>query len=243
MQLSGQRHGSAVLEALPDKGLAHWHVRLKGTGMLARIPKQSQMALGAQDNLLYQSTCFRRAAPSGHVPRLEAVLVLSEPLPRGALLVEEVIGDPANRQEHLGAIMQALAAIHAMPVPPPPDRAPLLDESDPLAGLVPLIDAQARYLDDSIVPAETARVLKARLQDCDAAHGAPGEALSAAVDHRRRAPGQFSDHVDGQGGAGGSGEAALQLPTARSGTCQSVRVHGLGPRGSFGAVHRRRCAR
>lgn len=164
-QLSGRFPRPVVLEALPDKGLAHWHVRLKGKGLLARIPKQSQMALVAQDNLLYQSTCFRRAEPSGHVPQLEAVLGPSEHLPRGALLVEEIIGAPTSQPEHLGSIMQALAAIHALPVPPPPDRAPLLDESDPLAGLVALIEAQARYLDHSAVPAESARVLKARLQD------------------------------------------------------------------------------
>ncbi|EWS64222.1 hypothetical protein Y695_02537 [Hydrogenophaga sp. T4] len=101
-QLSGRFPRPVVLEALPDKGLAHWHVRLKGTGLLARIPKQSQMALVAQDNLLYQSTCFRRAEPSGHVPQLEAVLAPSEHLPRGALLVEEIIGAPASQPEHLG---------------------------------------------------------------------------------------------------------------------------------------------
>lgn len=161
--LSGRLHGPVVLEPLPDKGLAHWHVRMKGTGLLARIPKQSQMALAAQDNLLYQSICFRRAAPSGHVPYLEDVIPPSDQLPRGALLVEEIVGVPASRPEHLGAIMRALAAIHALPVPEPQDRAPLLDEPDPLAGLVALIDAQARYLDHPAVPAESARVLKARL--------------------------------------------------------------------------------
>ena len=42
------------LEPLKAKGLAHDHVRLVGTGWLARIPKQSQMQLGAQENLIYQ---------------------------------------------------------------------------------------------------------------------------------------------------------------------------------------------
>lgn len=162
-QLSGRFPGPFVLEALSDKGLAHWHVRLKGTGLLARIPKQSQMALAAQDNLLYQSVCFRRAAPSGHVPFLEGVIPPSDLLPRGALLVEEIVGVPASQPEHLGAIMKALAAINALPVPEPQDRAPLLDEPDPLVGLVELIDAQARYLDHPSVPAESTRVLKARL--------------------------------------------------------------------------------
>ena len=56
--LSGRLHGPVIVETLPDKGLAHWHVRLKGTGLLARIPKQSQMALAAQDNLLYRASAF-----------------------------------------------------------------------------------------------------------------------------------------------------------------------------------------
>jgi hypothetical protein len=39
------------LEPLPDTDLAHDHVRRIGTGLLARIAKQSQMQLGAADNL------------------------------------------------------------------------------------------------------------------------------------------------------------------------------------------------
>lgn len=162
--LPAHLRGPVDLEPLPDKGLAHWHVRLKGTGLLARIPKQSQMALAAADNLAYQSACFRRAAPSGHVPLLHAVVPPSALLPRGALLVEEIVGVPASRPVHLGAIVRALAAIHALPVPPAPDRAPLLDEPDPLAGLIALIEAQARYLEHPAVPAGSARLLKHRLQ-------------------------------------------------------------------------------
>jgi hypothetical protein len=151
------------LEALPDKGLAHWHVRLKGTGLLARIPKQSQMDLAASENLRYQSVCFRRAAPSGHVPLLHSVIEPADGMPRGALLVEEIVGAPASEPRHLAAIVQALAAIHALPVPLPQDRAPLLNEPDPLAGLVAFIDAQARYLDHPSVPAASARAVEARL--------------------------------------------------------------------------------
>ena len=36
------------LQRLPDKGLAHDHVRIVGSDWLARIPKQSQMQLSAQ---------------------------------------------------------------------------------------------------------------------------------------------------------------------------------------------------
>ena len=151
------------LEPLPDKGLAHWHVRLIGTGWLARIPKQSQMDLAALENLRYQSACFQRAAPSGHVPLLHSVIEPSAGMPRGALLVEEIVGTPASEPHHLAPIMQALAAIHALPVPVPEEREPLLNERNPLAGLVALIDAQARHLDHAAVPPASARAVKARL--------------------------------------------------------------------------------
>lgn len=52
----------AALVRLPDKGLAHDHVRITGSGLLARIPKQSQMRLTPADNLAYQAACFERAA-------------------------------------------------------------------------------------------------------------------------------------------------------------------------------------
>ena len=57
-------------ELMPDTGLAHDHVRLGGTGWIARLPKQSQMQLGAAENLAYQAACFERASASGHAPRL-----------------------------------------------------------------------------------------------------------------------------------------------------------------------------
>jgi thiamine kinase-like enzyme len=131
-------------ELMPDTGLAHDHVRLAGTGWIARLPKQSQMQLGAADNLAYQAACFERASLSGHAPRLHAVLPPSDALPRGALIVEEIAGRPARLPEDLPAIMAALAAIHALPVPA--RRAPLLDPDDPLADLVAEIDAQAEHL-------------------------------------------------------------------------------------------------
>ena len=134
-------------EPLPDKGLAHWHVRLPGSGLLARVPKQSQMNLPAAENLAYQAACFARAAPSGHVPRLHSVLAPSQHLPRGALLVEEITGQPARLPHDLPALVQALAAIHALPLPPEAERAPLLNPADPMAALLHEIGQQAQHLD------------------------------------------------------------------------------------------------
>lgn len=166
---------SLELQPLPDTGLAHWHVRLKGTGLLARIPKQSQMALAAQDNLRYQGACFRRAGPSGHVPLLEAEISPCEALPRGALLVQEIAGETPRSAQDMDAIMRALAAIHALPVPPPQDRAPLLDEPDPLGGLVAQIEAQAVHLEHPAVPRASAQRLRTRLRGL-ALRMAPGVA-------------------------------------------------------------------
>ena len=139
----------APLEPLADKGLAHHHVRLAGTGLIARLPKQSQMGLAAQANLDYQAACFRRASASGHAPALRGVLAPGPDLPRGGLLVLEVIGRPARLPDDLPAIARALAAFHSLPVPPPPQRAPLLDPADALAALGAEIDAQAVHLDDA----------------------------------------------------------------------------------------------
>jgi len=133
-------------EALADTGLGHFHFRLPGSGLLARIPKQSQMRLGATDNLAYQAACFERMGPSGHTPRFHGVLHPSGHLPRGALLVEEVIGRPARLAEDLPAVTLAIAAIHALPLPSPDARPPLLDPADSVAGLLGEIDAQAVHL-------------------------------------------------------------------------------------------------
>ncbi|MBX3606701.1 MAG: aminoglycoside phosphotransferase family protein [Piscinibacter sp.] len=135
------------IEPLPDAGLAHAHLRLAGTGVLARVPKQSQMDLPAQANLAYQAACFERASASGHAPRLHGLLPPGPALLRGALLVEEIVGRPARLPQDLGLIVDALAAIHALPLPAPPQRAPLLDPPDPLALLQGEIEAQAAHLD------------------------------------------------------------------------------------------------
>jgi len=107
LQAAGHPGAAGVLERLRDKGLAHDHVRIVGTGSLARMPKQSQMGLGALDNLAYQRACFERAAAGGHTPALLGWLPPSQHLPRGALLVHEVVGRAARLPADLGAIAAA----------------------------------------------------------------------------------------------------------------------------------------
>ncbi len=153
--------GSAGLEPFADTGLAHDHVRLAGTGWIARVPKQSQMRLAAGDNLAYQAACFRRASASGHAPRLGGVLEPSAWLPRGALIVEEISGRPARLPGDLPAIATALAQIHALPVPGPASRPPLRDDPDPLAALHAEIEEQAAHLDAAGLPAPVRRAIDA----------------------------------------------------------------------------------
>lgn len=149
----------APLEPLADTGLAHDHIRLAGRGLLARIPKQSQMGLAASDNLRYQAACFERASASGHMPGLHAVLPPSADLARGALIVEEIVGRAARLPDDLPAIATALAAMHLLPLPAPVARPPLRDAADPLLDLINEISAQAAFLPRAaLAPASLAAI-------------------------------------------------------------------------------------
>ncbi|WP_355660417.1 phosphotransferase family protein [Halomonas salifodinae] len=141
-RLPGLAHDAIV--PLVDTGLAHEHLRLVGSGLLARLPKQSQMGLPPRAHLHYEAACFARAAPSGHTPRLEAVLEPSEALPRGALIVTEIEGCPARLPDDLAALGEALAAIHRLPITATP--APLLAPEDPLGAMLAEVERQAAFL-------------------------------------------------------------------------------------------------
>ncbi len=187
----------APLELLPDSGLAHAHLRLVGTGVLARIPKQSQMDLSAAANLAYQRACFERASASGHAPRLHGVLSPSAALPRGALLVEEIVGVPARLPQDLPAIAEALAAIHSLPLPEGDAREPLLDAPDPLAELRDQIEVQAVHLDAANLAPTSRRVIDARraaLAALCARTDRPPKRLIAFDAH----PGNFIVRADGR---------------------------------------------
>jgi Phosphotransferase enzyme family len=166
---AGSEYADVGLQPMADKGLAHHHVRLVGTGVIARLPKQSQMGLAAQANLDYQAACFARASASGHAPALRAVLAPTPALPRGGLLVEEIPGRAARLPGDLNAISTALAAIHALPPPPPGQRAPLRDPADSLRALRAEIDAQAVHLDSAPLEARSRRAIAAAFARFDAA--------------------------------------------------------------------------
>ena len=137
------------LELLPPKGLAHDHVRLTGSGLLLRIPKQSQRGYQPHDNLIYQAACFDRVQRSGYGPGLALVLPPSAALPLGALLVEEIFGRPLALAQDLPLLADSLAAIHRQDLPPPTDRPPLEDHHDPVRGLYQEIKQQAAALPEA----------------------------------------------------------------------------------------------
>ncbi|MCY7305646.1 MAG: aminoglycoside phosphotransferase family protein [Rhodoferax sp.] len=156
-----------TLELMRDKGLAHDHVRLLGSGLLARLPKQSQLGLSASDNLAYQTACFERAAAGGHVPRLVGVIAPTPGLPRGGLLVEEIEGRPVRLPGDLAAIAETLASLHVLPLPPVDARAPLIDAADALAALQSEIRAQADYLAQARIESRSRGWIDEALQRLD----------------------------------------------------------------------------
>lgn len=186
----------APLEPMSDKGLAHHHVRLVGTGVIARLPKQSQMDLAAQANLDYQAACYRRVSVAGAAPQLRGVLAPSSELPRGGLLVQEIVGRSARLPDDLRAIARALAAIHSLPLPPAPQRPPLRDDSDPLQALWQEIETQAVHLDGAgVAPVSRALIdaQRAALRERCRSPARPPRRLIAFDAH----PGNFMLRADG----------------------------------------------
>lgn len=197
LRAAGSDYAEAPIEPMPDTGLAHDHLRLTGTGVVARLPKQSQMDLPAAENLAYQGACFARAGESGHTPRLIATLPPGESLPRGGLLVSEIEGRPARLPEDLDAIATALARIHALPVPPAAARPPLSDPEDPLALILEEIRAQATHMDAAEVAAETREIIARNvtlLEDLADRSGRPPKRLISFDAH----PGNFLIQADGR---------------------------------------------
>jgi hypothetical protein len=183
------------IEPLADTGLAHLHLRLVGTGRLARVPKQSQMGLAPGAHLAYEAACFRQAERSGHTPLLHAVLAPSPELPRGALLVDDVPGRPLRLPQDLPALVTALAHLHALPLAG--DAGPLLTPQDPLAALAADIDEQALHLPAAgLQPAALACITheRTRLRQLLQRPARPPRHLIAFDAH----PGNFILHADGR---------------------------------------------
>ncbi|WP_458525386.1 aminoglycoside phosphotransferase family protein [Onishia taeanensis] len=189
------------ISPMPDTGLAHAHLWLErddGDDWVARLPKQSQMHLETEANLAYQAACFSRASAGGHTPALQAVLPVGSGLPRGGLLVSAIRGRPARLPDDLPAIAEALASLHALPLPAETQRAPLLAPRDPWAAMLGELREQARYLDRAAIAPSVRDQLNADLTAlahwCDTATAARPALISFDAH-----PGNFLIQEDGRG--------------------------------------------
>ncbi|WP_024952343.1 phosphotransferase family protein [Cobetia crustatorum] len=163
LALEAQNISHTAIQALPDSGLAHAHLRVtlaNGTTWMARLPKQSQMRLAAEENLTYQRTCFARCQPSGNTPQLHHVLPPNEDLPRGGLLVEAIEGRPARLPEDLPAIMATLASLHALPLPEQAHRSPLLAPDSPWQAMLSEINTQCDHLASAGITGESQALIE-----------------------------------------------------------------------------------
>jgi thiamine kinase-like enzyme len=197
LEAVNHRWRDAALEPLPDKGLAHHHVRLVGTGALTRIPKQSQLGLGAAANLAYQRACFERASASGCTPQYLGFLPVSAHLPRGALLVQEIVGRSALLPADLPGMARALASLHTLAPPPDSARGPLLNAADPLTALADEIIEQAAHMSAVSLDSEVAVTLSrelARLRRLCSAAARPERRFIAFDAH----PGNFIVDAEGR---------------------------------------------
>ncbi len=196
---TGHDRGVSAIHPMADTGLAHHHLWLArdGEDWVARLPKQSQMDLPPRENLAYQAACFARAAEGGHAPALHGVLPPSAALPRGGLLVEAVRGRPARLPEDLPAIAEALAALHALPLPVPEARAPLLAPADPWRAMRDEVEAQAEHLDDAGLSPEIIATLREELAALPARLGDDATAEPRLISFDAH-PGNFLIRDDGR---------------------------------------------
>jgi hypothetical protein len=137
------------LEAMPVKGLVHAHIRIRGRGLVLRVPRLSHFGHDPVRSLAYQAACFERAWPSGATPELHGVIPVQHGIPNGALVVEEIVGRALRLPDDLPAVARCLAAIHVLPTPDPADCPPLARHEDPVAATLAVIEAQAEYLPET----------------------------------------------------------------------------------------------
>lgn len=186
----------ARLEPLPGRSIAHAHVLVDGAAIdgltaLLRVQRVSQWGLAPEAQFAYEAAAFTRAAPSGVTPRLLGTLPLQDGLPMGALVVEYIKGPKPRLPRHLNRIAETLARVHALPVPAPEARAPLLVHDDPVAETLKAIREQAAFLREAGLAASAAAAIHAELASAEAgatiARPPPVLALTGSDTH----PGNF----------------------------------------------------
>jgi aminoglycoside phosphotransferase (APT) family kinase protein len=203
---------AAALEPMPARGVAHEHLRLKGRGLVARVPRWSQVGLEPLANLNHQAAAFARAAASGHTPHLAGVLSPRPGLPMGALVVGEVVGRPPRLPDDMPAIAAALAALHRLPVPLPDARPPLASPADAVAATLAVVERQAAFFAAAGLTPPALAVVGAELEAARAwrpggaaaglaaglAGEPPGESLPVTLVGTDTHPGNFLVDADGR---------------------------------------------
>jgi len=168
------RVAATDLVPLARRGLAHLHWRIRGRGLVLRVP------VGREPDLLArQAETFRRMAPSGHTPRLHGVVAASDRLPGGALVVEEIRGRDPVVPRDLPALAAALAAIHGLPLPPEAARAPLASPAEPFQATLATIERHLELAWPSL-PADVRAPLAAARDEARAYAARHAAALAAA---------------------------------------------------------------
>lgn len=167
-QIAGLLHSSGIapgikaddLSVLSTKGISHDHWRIGGTGLVLRLPRMHQWNMEARDALSYQQTAFQRAAKSGHTPECHAVLRPSLALPRGALVVDEIVGRAPALPDDLPAIADTLAALHRLPNPANNAFAPLQVHRNPVSSTLQVIEEQAVFLSRAEIDSESEAAIR-----------------------------------------------------------------------------------
>jgi hypothetical protein len=164
----------ARLVPLPGRGIAHDHYAAEGVtidqmAVLLRVPQVSQWGMAPEQQLAYEAAAFERAAPSGATPRLFGTLPVGADLPMGALVVERITGEKPRLPRDLAALARSLARIHAMPVPDPPHRAPLLVHADPAAETLKVVREQAGFMREAALAPMAAAAINAELARAESA--------------------------------------------------------------------------
>lgn len=184
------------LQALSSKGTAHGHVailpKIGGRNLVVRIAYAFPGDPTAEARLTAQAEAFRRCAASGVTPKLIAVLPVSDALPGGALIVDRIDGRVPRMPEELDLMAQSLAAIHALPVPPSTQAAPLAFPADAVLALLQTIEINAAFFPRMKMAAATRAALEEELDFARAyarstARGIPDPVLALADTH----PGNF----------------------------------------------------
>jgi aminoglycoside phosphotransferase (APT) family kinase protein len=187
------------LHPMRVKGLHHAHVLIGGTDAILRIPRLSSFGFAPADNLVYQAACFDRAAPSRHVPALLGILPPQAGIPWGALIVSRVDGGTPPVPAGMGAIAQALAALHGLRVPSQHARPPLPSHADPVAATLEVIEAQAAFLDDAGLAPAARRQIDDELDHARRfASDAAGQDMPITLAGTDTHPGNFMMQPDGK---------------------------------------------